>query len=113
MGTCSVDIWLHGTFTITLLTIGLEACNGADLDLVGKSKSPSWANFTIEWVKFPDLDRGILIARYEPSIVLQPVNPFDSLIVSDKFEILRDGCCVELVHPDFFVILTSKEVTSV
>lgn len=31
----------------------------------------------------------------------------------DEFEMLGNGCCIEFVHPNFLIILTSEQVASV
>lgn len=110
---CSVNIRFHGAFSIALLTVGLEACDGAEIDFRGELEGPGRTDLAILRIKFPDFDGCILTARNEASVVLQPVNPFDRLLMAKEFELLGDRCCVKLVHPDVFVILASEEVASV
>ena len=110
---CRVDVRFHGAFTVALLTVGLEARDGAEIDFRGEREGPGRTDFAILRVEFPDFDGCILTAGHEASVVLQPVNPFDGPVVAEEFELLGDRCCVKLVHPDFFVILASEEVTTV
>ena len=107
-----VDVRFHSTFSVALLTVGLEARDGAEIDFRLEREAPR-NDFAILRIEFPDFDGCILTAGHEPSVVLQPVNPFDGPTVALEFEFLGDRSCVELVHPDFFVILASKEVTTV
>ena len=113
MRACRVDVRFHGAFSIALLTVGLEARYGAEIDFRGELEGPGRSDFAILRIEFPDFDSCILTAGHEASVVLQPVNPFDGLIVAVEFELLGDRCCVKLVHPDVFVILASEEVTTV
>ena len=111
--TCSIDVWFHGTFTISLLTIRLEAGNRAELSLGSQLETPRWANLASRRVQFPDINRCILATSDKSCIIVQPVDPFDRLVVADELEVLRNRCRIELVDPNLFVILTGEEMTSV
>ena len=111
--TRSIDVWFHGTLTISLLTIRLEARNRAELDLGGQLETPRWANLASCRVQLPDINRRILAASDKPCIIVQPVDPFDRLIVADELEVLRDRCRIELVDPNLLVVLAGEEMTTV
>ena len=49
----------------------------------------------------------------KPCIIIQPVDPFDWLVVADELEVLRDRCRIELVDPNLFVVLASEEMATV
>ena len=65
------------------------------------------------WIEFPHVQHGILATRDEPTVVLKPAYSLHRLGMGGKFECRRDLGSIELVHPDVFVVLAGKEMTTV
>lgn len=70
------------------------------------------AHFARLGVQLPHVDLRIVAARNEAAIVFEPGNSLHRFHMLFEFKVGRDHGCIKFVHPNFFVILARKKVTS-
>ena len=102
----SVHNWL-------LLALRLVASDRAITGLRMKLEAPGRVLLILLRVQTPYVDLGILTARDETRVVLEPSDTLDRLLMHHKFEVSGDRCRVELVHPDVFIVLACEILTTV
>ena len=95
------------------LALRLPAGDGAEAGLVHEFEWPGWVLLVLGWVETPDVDLGVLTARHEACVVVEPGDTLHWLGVHRKLEVLSDGGGVELVYPDLLVVLAGEEMTTV
>ena len=102
----SVHNWL-------LLALRLVASDRAITGLRMKLEAPGRVLLILLRVQTPYVDLGILTARDETRVVLEPSDTLDRLLMHHKLEVSGDRCRVELVHPDVFIVLACEILTTV
>ena len=102
---CGVD---KGLFFSLLL----EAGNGTERSLL-ILEAPARVCLLSARVELPDVDHGVLAARHKSSVILEPGDTLDRLLVCNKFELLGDNGRIELIDPDFLVIRAGKKMSTV
>ena len=103
---------IYGELTLIFLVI-LVTYDRAVASLRVQFKAPGRVALLLLWIQAPNIDLGILTARDETRVVIEPRNPFDWLLVHHELEVWGDGSSEEPVDPDVLIVLTSEQVTTV